>query len=370
MSFHLQAALARPFPIAVTGGLGATTSVDILDPAGAGPVNVPLTDTDSTGVYVGTFTPDQPGTWTLTIDSDDASIDGLDVDVEVARRAALAGCGCGGEALANCCTESGLRVDWPCPNVNGLKCIAAFSVDQVRRWAQAATELLFVDTCRRWPGCNNFAKLRPVVGGWCLAPLPPKYGQHLGLDLWDSLRYPALELCAVEVDGATMAVDDWRIEGKRWLVPEGSTAWPDQDLHQPDGAAGTWSATIRYGKAPSPLAVAARDQLMLQMLLGNEVPAFGEVCTLDSGLVQLNENGRSMVFDPAKATRLYDEVRKRWKCPSVKARGSRVVDLAERTARGSSVMHAVPGDHVPIEATVFAGSGCTLAADLAALQAE
>lgn len=365
MAFHLTAALGRPYPIVVNGRVGSTTSVSIVDPDG-GTTPLPLVDADDVGTYTADFTPSIPGNHTVTIASDDTDVDGLAVTLVAGRNRDA--CSCDGETVAACCDAGGLRLGWPCPNVASLRCIAAFSADQVRRWAGIATGTLFGDTCRRWPGCNNYAKLRPAVGAWCLAPLPARYGQHLGLDLWPTLRYPALEIVDIEISGASVGATGWRIEGKRWLVPEGSTAWPDQDLHAADAEAGTWSVLVRYGKPPPAMAVAARDQLMLQMLLGNEVPATGTVDVLPSGLTQLVENGRTMTFDPEASTRLYDEAKRRWPCTGTNRR-ARVVDLAERTARGSSAIHVVPGDPTPAAVEAFAGSGCNLDAKLAALSA-
>ena len=106
-----------------------------------------------------------------------------------------------------------------------------------------ATETMFGDLGHWFPGCHRYARLRPNVSGTCLRPTTTG---NYGFDLFDELRYPALELLEVEIEGTVAPADEWRIEGHRWLVPASGVSWPVQNWAADPGEPRTWSVLVRY----------------------------------------------------------------------------------------------------------------------------
>lgn len=361
---RFETTLGVPFALAAQGVAGGAVVFTVTAPDLS--TSTPAA-TDTTGLYTATFTPSQLGEWTVAVSDvgDVSTLDGAELTVNVSAGGLLAvPAGTGWHPGA--CTPAAGNLRWPCPSLASLPCIAGFSEAQVTTWLEVATTTIFGDTCQRFPGCQNYVKLRPVASSRSLC-LVPRWPGHLGIDLWPTVRYPVLELVDVEIDGVSVGRSGWRIEGKRYLVPEGTTSWPSQDLHEPDGGADTWSVLVRYGRDPHPLAVKARDQLMYSMILHNEVPADpAAVCHTPEGLISLSENGRTMTFNPETATTLHDEAVKRWKCAPARAR-SYVFDLAERTSVNSSSMHVVPGDPTPADVQIWFPSGCDVQAQLDAI---
>ena len=363
---RLYAQINDPFLVAVQTDPGATVDVQVTNPdLTAGPL-LSLDDSDGDGVYRATFTPTDIGDYQLTIQATGTPVDGLAAILEVSSTGA--GYVGGVTYSVGSCEPGGENLRWPCPNLASLPCITSWSADQIARWSTIATATMYEDLCRRFPGCDSYAKLRPRAGAQSLCRVPS--GSY-GIDLWPTLRYPAVEICEIEIDGTALAdTTGWRIDGKRYLVPEDGTSWPSQDLDLSDGSLGTWSVLVRYGRPPPPLAVEARDRWMLAMLTSSEPTSSGDLaCSLPDGTVSLSEGGRTIQFDPGPAaSALHDQAMRRWRCRPLHNR-SQMIDPAEHSAVNGGQIVVVAGDHTPAAAQAFFPSGCDLDAQLAALTA-
>lgn len=362
MTARLHALVDSAYPLVLTAEAGLTVTLDVTLPDLTAGAPVALVETLGDGEYVAAWTPSIAGVYTLTVDSAGSTVDGLEIDVVVSARLPL-GAPTGGYQDHDPAT--GARVAWPCPNLASLPCIGVWTADQVARWAEIATLTVFDETCRRFPGTSSYAAVRPMPAGCCETPA------GWGFDLWPTLRYPALELVGVTVDGTPLAdLAGWVLYGRRYLVPPPSVAWPTQDSNALDGDPDTWSVVVRYGRTPPSLAVAARDRLLLTLLVENEPSTSGDlVCQLPNGVTALTENGRTITLTADAAlsasSALLEESARRWKCRRANQTG--IFDPAESRARGASTALVVPGDPTPPAFAAFALSGCDLAAQLAAL---
>lgn len=373
MTFRLRARKGVPFVMAVEAPVGIPAApgmvLVVTLPDGSAHPDSPFTlvesPTTGTGRYQVLVTFDEIGTHVATCQDNSvpaSAVNGVACEVVVIDQVRPISLETYGNDEGPDAT--GLTLRWPCPAIAGLKCIEAFSQEQIEEWAVMATQTMFSDTCNRFPGTDNFVQLRPLASAGCLCMMQTCRGMRMGLDLWQSVRYPILEITAVTVNGVDIGTDGWWIENERYLIAEAGTSWPMQHMATPSGGADTWSITVRYGRTPPAMVVRARDQLLMANLFGNEVPAVSALC-LVNGLVSLSEGGRTMQFNPETSTRLYDEAVKRWKCR--KSNQSFIVDPSEMNAVGSSAAHAVSGDAAPFALRVFGGSGCDIAAALAAL---
>ena len=355
--------------VAVQAPAGLTVSVQVTLPdLTAGPLLV-LTDIDGDGHYEANYTPTVVGDYWLIIESPGAEVDGLAAVLTVSAAGAGGALPGGSGYISGACPGdlNGSIVLWPCPKLSSLDCIDNWTADQIADWLSVATATLFDDTCRRFPGCESYALIRPQASSSCLA----WYDGHWGLDLFPTVRYPVIELVDVIINGVSSAETDsslpgWEIRGKRYLVPTGSNSWPSQDFRAPNGAPGTWSVLVRYGRPVPPLLLKARDQFAYSMLIDNEPTATGSMaCKLPDGTTQLVESGRVIQRDPSVgASILYEQAKKRWGCPK---KGPMIYDPAEPTARNSSYTIVVDGDHTPADVLAFRGSGCNVQSQLDAL---
>lgn len=359
----LPAALDVPYRVSIDTPDGVSIDeVTITSPASIPTLTGALTAEGGRSFHV--FTPDMVGLWTIEVTAATVPIDTPDptgsvLTLEVSARGAgdlvldptLA-------SVSACSGHSPIR--WPFPHLAGLDCVGSWDAPAVERWMGMATSTLFDDLCRRFPGCHLYAKLRPRANAAALCALPGRAGY--GIDLFPTLRYPALELLDVEVDGASIGTADYEIVGKRYLVNRGSTGWPTQDRDAFDGADGSWSVSVRFGRMPPTLAVLARDRFGYSMLLDNEPTTSGEVaCRLPEGTTQLVENGRTISVDAAResASTLYDQARTRWRCRG--RNESRIIDPAEEWLAGGNVIDVVPGDGAPyLTHRLWLGSGTDL----------
>jgi hypothetical protein len=357
---RLTAPIDRPYRIAVDA------AVD--DGSLAVQITAPDTTTSSPALtvagarHVASITPDQLGTHTIEITaSDDPTIVGESFELIVSQL---------GEAdlvfdhttTETPCGEQLLR--WPCPHLGALDCIDEYSPESVRRWMSIAAGKMYRDAAARFPGCHMYLRLRPKISGACLVPTP---GGHHGFDLFETVRYPVLELLEVETEGTASDPADWTIEQQRWLVPADGVSWPVQDWDGDLAGPRTWSVLVRAGRRPPPLVVRARDMWALAMIIRTEPTTSGSMaCRMPDGTTQLSENGRTMRLDPDIAgAALHAELVREWGAKPWDLSG--IHDPAEPTARGSRTARVVPGDQTPTSHRLFLGSGCDLTAELAAL---
>lgn len=357
---RLSAQLDKPYRIAISAAADdGTLAGTITDPAGA---STALSLTVDGAVHVHPFTPSVLGDHVVEITaSDDAALVGLQMTLVVSTL------GPADLVVDHTVTDPACGqpkpVRWPCPTLKALPCIDEYTAADVARWMGRANSTLFRDTAARFPGCYWYATIRPNVSARCLTATP---AGGLAFDLFDTLRYPALELIEVNVDGTPTDLADWSIESERWLVPAENVAWPAQDWHGDLGSPGTWSVMVRYGRAPDPLVVDARDMFAYSMLLSTCLTSSGNMaCKLPDGTTQISENGRSIQIDPQTATTaLWGEVKKRFAANSWDL--SQIIDPAEHTARSSR--HArIVASTPPASHAVWLNSGCDLTAELAAL---
>lgn len=368
LMLRLNAPVSQPYRLAVRAAADDNalqlTVTDPLAVAGA-----PLATTAAGDVRTASWTPAISGAHTVTISgSANVALNGLQMTVDVSARGLADWVYDPGQVDPATGLATGARVRWPCPRLSSLPCITSWAVDPLEYWLNVATDELFTETCRRFPGVQSYAKLRPRGSSACLVPIRGTYG----IDLWPSVRYPILELVDVEQDGASIGTTGFRIEEQRYLVPNVGQSWPSQAHTSEDGAAGTWSVIVRYGRPPPPLAVTARDRYAYSMLVDNEPTTAGVMaCALPGNTSQVVEDGRTMVFDvdpdhgEVSATAVQAATRK-WRC---RKRGPRMFDPAEGSALASDAVQVVTGDHTPTDRVIWLGSGCDLTAILAALAA-
>lgn len=361
---RLPAQVNHPYRVSIeAAGDDATLAATVTRPDGT--TVDPLTLTADGAVQSASYIPAVVGDYTVAITaSDNPDLVGLSFELVV-------GSSTRGDLVIHhevtdpaCGVEKPVR--WPCPHLPGLQCIDEFDPAAVIEWMGIGTQTIFRDTVSRFPGCYWYARLRPRISGSCLCMTP---AGRWGFDLFDSIRYPALELLEVEVEGTAvdLTAEAWTIERKRYLVPPDGVNWPTQDWDAPAGDPGTWSVLVRYGRAVPRLVVRARDLMAYALILETEPTTAGEMpCRLPNGTTQLSENGRVITVDVSAAGGvLHKQLIDRWGGSPWKL--SQLIDPAEVTSRGSRTALWVPGDQVPLSHSTFLQSGCDLAAELAAL---
>lgn len=359
---RLPAQVDHPYRISIDAARDdATIAATITDPAGA--VTVPVLALDGE-VWSSQLTPTLLGDHTVTITaSDNPDLVGLAFVIVVGRITP-------GDLVIDhavvdpaCGVEKPVR--WPCPYLRGLPCIDAYDFESIEPWMGMASQTIFLDTASRFPGCHWYARLRPRISGACLCIVP---GTGLyGFDLFHTIRYPALELLEVEIDGGVQDLTNWRIEQKRYLAPADGQSWPSQNWDGDLGSVGTWSVLVRYGRAAPALVARARDLFAYSLILDTEPTSAGDIaCRLPDGTTQLSENGRVIQMDVAAAGgALHEQLIKRWGGSPWNL--TQLSDPAEFTSSGSRIARIVPGDQTPLSHSTFLQSGCDLAQEIADL---
>lgn len=356
---RLTAQLDRPYRIAITAAADdGTLAADITGPTGA---TSALSLTVDGHRHTASITPTVLGDHTVEITaSDDATLVGMQMTLVVAELGPADFVADPTVTTVGCSTGCVLR--WPAPDFDQMPCIDQYASLQIRRWLHRATSKLFRDTAARFPGCYCYARLRPRITGACLSLAPS--GAY-GFDLFDSLRYPAVELLDVTVDGVTQPDDEWVIERHRWLVPAEGVSWPTQNYDVDDGSVGSWSVAVRYGRQVDDIVADARDAWAYSMILATTETTSGTMaCKLPDGTTQITENGRVIARDPQYTVSvLLQQVAEMF--PASPWDLSQIVDPAEFSARGSRFARFVPGDQTPAEHAVFLGSGADIDTELA-----
>lgn len=107
--------------------------------------------------------------------------------------------------------------------------------------------------------------------------------------------FPVKEVSEVKIDGAVIAADGYRLDGKRWLTRLGDSEgnirwWPGcQRIDLDDTEVGTWSVTYVYGASPPAAAVAAAGQLACE--IWKACPDNAGECQIPSGTVRVTRQG-------------------------------------------------------------------------------
>lgn len=189
---------------------------------------------------------------------------------------------------------------------------------------QAASDVLFDLTGRRWPGeCTD--TLRPCgfrgedgAGGGtfpigqlgttlgacgCRAPLTCGCG---GLSEVRLPGYPVVSIDQVKIDGAVQPADRYRLDENRWLVWIGDDSDSTvrrrlpccQRLRLADTEENTWSVTYTYGQGPPIGGVLAAASLGCQLAMACQPETVG-ACRLPRRVTSITRQGvTTAVLDP------------------------------------------------------------------------
>lgn len=173
--------------------------------------------------------------------------------------------------------------------------------------AQQASDILFQLSGRQFPGeCER--TVRPscdpcwcgyqilsrghIVGPWdwgypltyycdsCLVACSPSLIKLSG--------YPVQSIDEVLIDGAVLAVTEYRLHNQRYAMRLNDARWPvSQDLTLADTEDGTFSITYTYGVAPPEIGVAAAAQLACELYK----ECAGADCALPKGTTRVTRQG-------------------------------------------------------------------------------
>lgn len=229
-------------------------------------------------------------------------------------------------------------VVWPAPDMSCFPCAGQFTIEQYKKYLPIVNRMAFEDFGSRWPGCCCHARLRICLpcgsrcGCGCRLP---------SVDLFPALRFPVLEVVAMEVNGIWHGQDvvseQYEIHRHRELVPK-KGALPSSYGFPGSGCSQT--IVVRYGQHPHPLAVEARDQKLFEMMVDRCGVKHG--CAVKENIVSLSENGRNYSYDRSRPATLYEEVRWRFQQTGEPSLG--MVDPAERFGVSAPLVESVPWD--------------------------
>lgn len=105
---------------------------------------------------------------------------------------------------------------------------------------------------------------------------------------------PVAEILQVRVGATTLAEEDYRLEGGRYLYRTDGTAWPTtQNMDLPVGSADTFAVTYRVGYPLGLAGELALGSLYIEWLKSG----CGEKCRLPVGVTSINRNGVSMTIN-------------------------------------------------------------------------
>jgi hypothetical protein len=214
-------------------------------------------------------------------------------------------------------------------------CPAADGVDAavLDRWRNVATVILFNLSGRRWgPSCPYTVRpcrracldAMPLAASWSSgSPWIP----YIGSDgQWRNasvcgcatdcsctelcevrLEGPVFDVVSVDVDGAPLPAESYRVDDAGMLVRTDGGCWPDcQDMAAPLGEPGTFGVTYRIGLPLDDAAIAAYSELVCHLLKGcTGGGACG--CSANSNITRVTRQGVEQEF--ADPTLIYTEMR-------------------------------------------------------------
>ena len=228
------------------------------------------------------------------------------------------------ENLVNPC--GGSCVVWAAPDLGCVPCAFSWSPDEFKLWLPAVNQMAFEDFGSRFPGCCCYTRIRICRPCSCDCSCGCA---RSAVDLWPTLRYPAIEI----VDTGEASGSQWEIHQNRYLVPKHGV-WPSSY---------DFTLVIKYGQAPPPLALRARDEELMRMMAANCGQVEG--CTIAEGTVSLSENGRTRTFDLDRQTTLYQRARARWE---IGPERFSMTDPADGAGISLPLVETLPlGDFVP-----------------------
>ena len=202
----------------------------------------------------------------------------------------------------------GSCIVWPAPDLKCVPCATLWDPEDYKLWLPAVNQMAFEDFGSRFPGCCCHARIRICRPCTCVCPCGCRRD---AVDLWPTLRYPAVEVVGYEAGGVWQDVseigDKWELHQERYLIAKDG-CWPSN--YGAPGSGCAWSVVVRYGRNPPGLAVRARDEELMRMMAMHCPTVAG--CTISEGTVSLSENGRTRNFDLDAQTTLYQRARARW----------------------------------------------------------
>ncbi len=168
-------------------------------------------------------------------------------------------------------------------------------------------------TCSCWSNLAGPGNLSLGTAGWYFGGWGPAWawqdgcGNICGCGYQSRILlsgYPVTQIESVVISGVELPETDpdtgrlnWRLDGWKWLTrldyrdDQGVVQpqrWPAcQDLSLPDGEAGTWSVTYRYGVAPPLAGLEAAKQLACELYKA----CSGAECALPQGVTRLQRQG-------------------------------------------------------------------------------
>ena len=252
--------------------------------------------------------------------------------------------------------SGGSCIVWPAPDLNCVPCATLWEPEEYKLWLPAVNQAAFEDFGSRFPGCCCHARLRICRPRVCVCSCGCRRD---AVDLWPTLRYPAIEIVGYEAEGVWQDPSEidskWELHQNRYLVAK-EGGWPS-NYGAPGGECG-WSVVVRYGQKPPPLAVLARDEELMRQMAIHCTKVSG--CTISEGTVSLSENGRTRNFDLDNPTRLYEVQRARWE---IGAERHSMVDPAEFHGISETLVESIPLGDWPGYEDGAGPEGCESASD-------
>lgn len=141
----------------------------------------------------------------------------------------------------------------------------------------------------------GFRGLQPFDGwpDWRGDGYGPEQHQYI------ELPGPVADVQTVQIEGAPVDPDIWRVEGN-YLVRQDGDVWPDtQNLISPLGADDTWSVTYNRGMIVPPMGQYATGKLVAY--LAKQIGS-GQPCAVPYNTTSVSRGGVTIQRDVAKAT--------------------------------------------------------------------
>lgn len=297
-------------------GLVGTIAVKIIDNDGGTPVastTTNITESGTSGIYIwnAPAAPATLGQYTIvwstdgSYDADTVSTEDLVVAASSAGTlpaipspddaAAVVGpctTWLTGEDVAECCSEAEVGTSY------GL-------LDDA---ADAASQLLYELSGRRWVGLCSREGVRPCHGG-CTCGVQVLSRGHLvydpylypgtaceGRSCWcqDLSRVPLAgwvrEVTQVKIDGVVVDPSVYRVDEHKWLTRVDGGRWPAcANGARADTEDGTFSVSYTYGQSPPMAAIAAAKQLACQVYM--QCANGGAECDIPAGASRITRQG-------------------------------------------------------------------------------
>jgi hypothetical protein len=213
-----------------------------------------------------------------------------------------------------------------CPDVVGVDCVSGEPDPATYAWTdeeliEAATSLLFKQTCHLFPGHCQIT-VRPCAYCSCNRN-KCGCGRYVFIDLQD--RYPIISVDEVLVDGVVVPPAAYRVDDYRRLVRVDGACWPTcNDLSLDDSQPRTFSVQYTAGRRPPIELQMAAAELACEL----KRACTGNDCRLPANVTQVNRQGVTLNIDALEAAvnggvsgiAIVDAAIQRYNCARAKAR--------------------------------------------------